>query len=251
MEHPETPPPLNTKQIKRMMKKLGKLNKKIRHANKKHNDLVSKQNSIKKKIEELKGPCEPESFNPVVEQGLQAIEHEQAFGRAYRSYRINGRPIMDTIFYWIRQNLIDLISRELTDLNSVSVQTNTWIRFRIEHEEGIVDRVRLPFNRWMTDIFRGNDLNEIDNGMFTHMKTQIENPALANSRFVFDEVLFMDIIFHQLNLTRGSSYLLLPDWVSRKGGVINPQNLNDEECFKWAVIAGLHYLDIRSHREIF
>ena len=81
------------------------------------------------------------------------------------------------------------------------------------------------------------------------MKTQIENPALVSSRFIFSEVLFVDINFHHLNLTRGSSYLPLPDWVSRKGGVINPQNLNDKECFKWAVIAGLHYSDIRSHPE--
>ena len=53
----------------------------------------------------------------------------------------------------------------------------------------------------------GSDLNDIVNGMFTHMKTQIENPALVNSRFRFDEVLFLDVNFHQLNLTRGSSYL--------------------------------------------
>ena len=51
------------------------------------------------------------------------------------------------------------------------------------------------------------------------------------------------------NLTRGSSYLLLPNWVSRKGGVVNPKNENDEECFKWAFIAALHYADIRSHPE--
>ena len=30
----------------------------------------------------------------------------------------------------------------------------------------------------------------------------------------------MDINFYRLNLTQGSSYFLLPDWVSRKGGVI-------------------------------
>ena len=81
------------------------------------------------------------------------------------------------------------------------------------------------------------------------MKTQIENLALANSRFVFDKVLFMDINFHQLNLTQGSSYLPLPDWLANKRAIINPQNLNDEECFNWAVIAGLHYADIRSHPE--
>ena len=81
------------------------------------------------------------------------------------------------------------------------------------------------------------------------MKTQIEDPALANSRFRFNEVLFMDINFYWLNLTQGSSYLPLPDWVSRKGGVINPGNESDEECFKWAVIAALRHEEIRSHPE--
>ena len=100
----------------------------------------------------------------------------------------------------------------------------------------------------MTDIFQGSDLNKLVNGMFADMKTQIENPALANSKFIFDEVLFMNINFHQSNLTQGSSYLPLPDWVSRKGGVIiNPKNENDEECFKWSVIVALHCVDIRSY----
>ena len=81
------------------------------------------------------------------------------------------------------------------------------------------------------------------------MKTQIENPALANSRFRFDEIPFLEVNFHKFNLTRGSSYLPLPDWVSRKGGVINPKNESDEQCFKCAVIAALHYVDIKSHPE--
>ena len=72
--------------------------------------------------------------------------------------------------------------------------------------------------------------------MIANMKFQIENPALLNSRFVFDEVLYLDTNFHHLNLMRGSSYLLLPDWLARKKAVINPQN-GDEECFKWVVIA--------------
>ena len=74
------------------------------------------------------------------------------------------------------------------------------------------------------DIFQGGDLNEIVSGMFAHIRTQIENPALANSRFIFNEVLFLDINFHWLNISRSSSYLPLPDWVSRKGGIINPKN---------------------------
>ena len=211
-------PPSNLKQIKRMKKKLGKLNKKIRHSKKDHNNLISKQNSIKKRIEELKGLCKPEpeeSFNP--------IELEQALNRAYRSYRINGRSRMDvdTFFDRIRQNLIDLVNRELTDLGSAKVQMTAWIRFIQASEDDFgniigTNRVEKPFHSKMMEIHQGSDLDEIINEMFTHMETQIKNPALANSRFMFDEVLFLGVDFHKLNLTRGSSYLPLPDCIASK-----------------------------------
>ena len=82
----------------------------------------------------------------------------------------------------------------------------TWIRFIQSLEDDFgnvigVDRVDKAFHSRMTDIFQGSDLNEIVNGMFAHMKTQIENPALANSRLGFDEVLFLDVNFRQRNLT--------------------------------------------------
>ena len=81
------------------------------------------------------------------------------------------------------------------------------------------------------EISQGSDLNKIGNEMLAHMKTQIENPALRDSRFRFDEVLFLDVSFYQLNLTRGSSYLLLPSWIAKKKAVINTKNV-DDKCFK-------------------
>ena len=42
---------------------------------------------------------------------------------------------------------------------------------------------------------QGSDLDQIVDGMIAHMMTQIENPVLLNSRFRFDEVLFLDISF--------------------------------------------------------
>ena len=75
------------------------------------------------------------------------------------------------------------------------------------------------------------------------MMTQIKNPALLNSRFRFDEVLFLDASFHWLNLTRGSSYLPLLDWLAGKKVIINRQN-DDEECFKWAVITAENFNEI-------
>ena len=128
--------------------------------------MISKRNSIKKKIEELKGSREPEP-----EESFHPIEHEQAFGGAYRSYRINGMPRMDvdTFFNQISQNLIDLMDREL---GSAKVQTTAWMRFRqaLEDDFGNVigfDRVELPFNSRMTEIFQDSNLNEIVDEMFS------------------------------------------------------------------------------------
>ena len=100
----------------------------------------------------------------------------------------------------------------------------------------------------MTDVHQGSDLDQIVDGMIAHMMTQTENPVLLNSRFRFDEVPFLDINFHRLNLTRGNSYLPLSDWLVRKKAIINPQN-DDEECFKWAVIVALRWEGIKSHPE--
>ena len=72
------------KQIKWMKKKLDKLNKKIRHSKKKNDVLIHKRNSLRRAIEDLKQGTR----QPTIEHRF--IECEQAFGRAYRSYRIEG-----------------------------------------------------------------------------------------------------------------------------------------------------------------
>ena len=169
---------------------------------------------------------------------FKPIELEQAFGGAYRSYRINGRPKIDvdTFFSRIGKRLIELIERELKTRTSARIQTTAWIRFVMDDEEG-QERVELAFNSLMTSVYQGSETDQIVYGMIANMKFQIENPALLNSRFVFDEFLYLDVNFHQLNLTRRSSCLPLPDWLARKKAIVDPHN-EDEECFKWSVIAG-------------
>ena len=172
---------------------------------------------------------EPKPFKP--------IELEQAFGGSYRSYRVNGKPKMDVDMFFnrIRKELIELIKRELKTRTSARIQTTAWIRFVRDDEEG-QERVELAFNSLMTSVYRGSEMDQIVDGMTANMKFQIENPALLNSRFVFDKFLYLDVNFHQLNLTRGSSYLPLPDWLASKKAIVNPHN-DDKECFKWLVIA--------------
>ena len=84
--------------------------------------------------------------------------------------------------------------------------------------------------------------------MFAHIKNQVEHPALPKSGFTLDHIMHLDIDFHQLVLTRGSSHVELPEWIARRKAVINPKN-EDKECFKWGVIAALHYEEISDHSE--
>ena len=148
----------------------------------------------------------------------------------------------DTFFSSVRRFLIDLMAKE-SRTGAVHSQATTWIIFRKDGE-----MVEFAFNSRMLNIYNLSDINETVNAMITHMKQQIENPALSDSRFVVDEVLHMDVNFHRLNLMRGSSYLPQPDWLARKKAIINPKN-SDLECFKWAVIAAMRWEEIGRNPE--
>ena len=89
---------------------------------------------------------EPKPFKP--------IELEQAFGGAYRSYRINGKSKLDvdTFFNRTRKELIELIERELKTRTSARIQTTAWIRFIRDDEEG-QERIELAFNSLMTSVY--------------------------------------------------------------------------------------------------
>ena len=169
---------------------------------------------------------------------------EGAFGGAYRRYRIDGMPGTDpdTFLNRIRKFLIDLLKRE-SRTGAVRAQTMTWIRLKKGDE-----LVELAFNSRMTNVYNLSDLDEIVGEMIKHMKEQIKNPALLNSRSVFNDVLFTNVDFHQLNLMRGSSYLPLLNWLARKKAIINPKN-EDQECFKWAVIVASRWEEINNNPE--
>ena len=104
-------------------------------------------------------------------------ELEGAFSGAYRHYRIDGIEGMDveTYFARTRKFLIDLLNKETT--NRVGVRDG-------------VEMVNLAFNSRMMTVYNLNDKNEIVTVMIEHMTQQIENPALRNSKFVFDRVLY-------------------------------------------------------------
>ena len=127
------------------------------------------------------------------------------------------------------------------------MQLHMWVMWKKE-EEAVISlrdddegtktsyevKVEKVFNSKIVEVFEGSDLEELIQSMFAHLKSQVEHPALPRSGFTLDHIMHLDIDFHKLVLTRGSSYIELPKWIAKKKAVINPKN-SDEECFKWAL----------------
>ena len=156
--------------------KIAEINKKIRRAKNRRNKecLIAKREALRAEL----------AWGP--------RQLEGAFSGAYRRYRIDGLPSMDpdTFFSRVRKFLIELLTKE-SRTGAIRLQATTWIRFRKE-----VEMVELAFNSRMLNVYNLSDMNEIVNAMISHMAQQIENPALSDSKFVFDEVLHMDVNFH-------------------------------------------------------
>ena len=184
---------------------------------------------------------------------LTPQEHETALKDAYRSFRSPGLPKtdVDTYIEKITPYMKTLINQQIREMASAKAQLCMWIKWKREDIHGEVHEiiVEKAFNSKMMEIFQGSNIDEILEKMFTYIKTQIENPALPKSGFTLDSIMHLDISFHELQLTRGSTYINLPAWIANKKAVINPQNQKDEECFKWAVIAALHHEEIDFHPE--
>ena len=100
----------------------------------------------------------------------------------------------------------------------------------------------------MREFFEGSDIIDLIQRMLAYIKAQTEYLKLPESGFTLDKKMHLYIKFHKLLLTRGGSYIELPEWLKSKKAVINPQN-KDEECFKWTVNEALHHKQIKHHPE--
>ena len=199
------------------------------------------------------------------QEDLTPQENETALKGAYKSFRSPGLPKtdVDTYIEKITPHTKTLIEQQIREMRSAKVQLCMWIKWKKEEElsfdeeefkeEGIDPAglfrtiVEKAFNNKMMEIFQGSNIDEILEKMFAYIKTQTENPKFPKSSFTLDSIMHLDISFHKLELTQGSSYIDLPAWIVNKKAVINPQN-EDEKCFKWAVITALHHEDIKNNR---
>ena len=91
------------------------------------------------------------------------------------------------------------------------------------------------------EIFMGRGTENIIDTLFKQWKHQIKKEADL-PMIVWG---YLNYYFQRIDIRRGGSYITSPDWIANKKATINPKNEKDDECFKWALIAGLNYNKIK------
>ena len=172
---------------------------------------------------------------------------------------------IDSYFGQTKPHIKTLIKNQLKEMGSAKIIMTLWVRWKkrimplieldpedAKNAQDLDDgttgdnyiRVEMPFNSLMTEFFDTSDINDLIQRMLEYIKAQTENPKFPERGFTLDKIMQLYINFHRLVLTRGSSYIELPEWIKSKKNVINQQN-NDEECYKWAVIESLHHKETK------
>ena len=180
---------------------------------------------------------------------LTQDENERALKGAYRGFVISGAPKTDTDSYFdqTKPHIKMLIKIQLKEMGSANIIMILWVKWKkpimplIELDPEDVEsaqdldgntgdngtRVEMPFNSLMTEFFEGSYINDLMQCMLAHIKTKVENPRMPENSFTLNKIMHLYINFHKLELTRGSSYIELPEWIKRKKAVINPQNKDE------------------------
>ena len=96
-----------------------------------------------------------------------------------------------------------------------------------------------------------NTSDAIDELIDSFMKGYQEGleTKMKGSSYIFERTDLLEYHLHKISLNRGSSYIESPKWLKNKKATINPENTQGNECFQYAITAGLNRQDIKDKPE--
>ena len=83
-----------------------------------------------------------------------------------------------------------------------------------------------------------NIIDTLFNTILNRIQEATETSNERGSGFTHDSVGLLYYYFQRIDIRRGGSYILSPDWISSKKATISPKNEKDNACFNWSIIAG-------------
>ncbi|KAE9543171.1 hypothetical protein AGLY_003082 [Aphis glycines] len=130
---------------------------------------------------------------------------------------------------------------ELVSLLKTHVQKHA-IKFNLKLE-ATYNRPNVPnssenraFKTSAVEIYPDSDIRTIVERAYIKLMKEEEEYKSRGSGFTLESIDGLLLAVYKYMPMGGSSYIQLPEFIERKRGTINPQNV-DQECFKWAILA--------------
>ena len=98
-------------------------------------------------------------------------------------------------------------------------------------------------------IINENYIDDVFQSIYTSIIWNIQKSLGKSSGWIIDSVIDHNISISTYNPLVRSSYIELPKELNHpRKGLINIQNIDDNECFKWCIVRYLHSVDYHPAR---
>ncbi|XP_063217418.1 uncharacterized protein LOC134528094 [Bacillus rossius redtenbacheri] len=171
--------------------------------------------------------------------GSGFVEAESAFRRNLKTLvAVNNGATKDICTYLgeMKYYLINRISQEVRE--NGPVKFNVWLECDYAKpapfDEGVDKRA---FKTKNVPIYEESDIEEAVTECIEKICKEEEDYVSKGSGWTLSAVKKIQLRFNKLVPLRVSSYIDLPAAIRNRKAVINPMNLEDNECFKWAILA--------------
>ena len=98
-------------------------------------------------------------------------------------------------------------------------------------------------------IINQSDMDDVFQSIYSTIITNIQKSLGKGSGWIIDSVINHTVIISKYNPLAGSSYIKLPKELDHpRKRLINVQNIDDNECFKWYLVRHLNLADHNPRR---
>ena len=183
------------------------------------------------------------------EEDFTLKEQETAMKGYLKTYRIDGQKGYDPKMFInkIKPKVIDLINQKKKPIKVKFILTCKLMKKSLLTNR-IVEETEKFFHSLMEIITESDDLSNLFDTMRNHILKEYEQFLSNGYKWKFNYVECFDIHIDPYNPLSGSSYIPLPKKLALKKAIINVNNENDNECFKWAVTSAVFPIEKNPQR---
>ena len=178
----------------------------------------------------------------------EPVEKKAAKGY-FKTFSIPGNEYRDPKLYLtdVKHTTTCLIENNLNRGTKVKAALHCEM-IRVDPETNEDVTTTCYFNSNLKTIIRKDTIDEEYRVMSDEILENVANFQRRGSGWIFRKVLSMYIHLNKYEPLSGSSYIPLPKTLQKKKAVINVQNKQDNECFKWAMTSAIYPVEKNSTR---